>query len=191
MSKHIGKMIVIVAPSGTGKSTLLKKLQDEIPSLEWSISCTTRTKRPGEVDGKDYFFISKEDFIRQRDDGEFAEWAEVHSNYYGTKKSFIEEGLERGAHLLFDLDVQGCDELKEVFGKEAHVIFIEPPSVDELEKRLLQRATDHPEVINERLNNAKKELTRKNDFDYNIVNDNFDEAYAKLSQIVKEIIAGS
>jgi guanylate kinase len=186
-----GKIIVIVAPSGTGKSTLLEKLKKNIPSLQWSVSHTTRPRRDGEVHGKDYFFIQREDFIRSRDENAYVEWAEVHSNFYGTSKEFIDNGLETGIHLLFDLDVQGCDTFKEIYGDEAKVIFIEPPSVYELEKRLMARATDSTSVIQERLSNAKKELIRKNDFDYNIINDDFDTAYENLFSVVLKIIQGS
>jgi guanylate kinase len=186
-----GKIVVIVAPSGTGKSTLLEKLKQDLPSLEWSVSCTTRPARKGEVDGEDYFFLPEAEFLDLKAKDEFIEWAKVHSNYYGTRKSFIDEGLERGAHLLFDLDIQGCDSIKKIYGEEANVIFIEPPSVEELKKRLMARGTETREVIQERLNNAKKELTRKNDFDYNVVNDNFDKAYVKLHEVVSKILTGS
>lgn len=186
-----GKLIVIAAPSGTGKSTLISKLREDIPSLQFSVSCTTRGIRKGEVDGQHYHFISVEEFLKLREQNEFVEWAEVHSNFYGTRKSTLDEGLAMGKHLLFEIDVQGCDSLKEIYGDEAHVIFIEPPSVEILETRLRGRATDSTDVINIRLNNAKKELTRKDDFDYNIVNDNFEEAYAKLFKIVSGIVKGS
>jgi guanylate kinase len=179
-----GKIIVIVAPSGTGKSTLIKKLKEEVPQLQWSVSCTTRPQREGEVDGKDYTFISVEEFEKRIANNEFIEWAKVHSNYYGTSKAFIDSGLENGDYLLFDLDVQGCDSIKEIYGDEAKVIFIEPPSVEELESRLLKRATDSQEVIQERVNNAKQELKRKDDFDYNVVNDDIERAYLDLKFIV-------
>jgi len=189
--KQRGKIIVIVAPSGTGKSTLLERLKKEQPALKWSVSSTTRDIRTGEVNGKDYDFISEQKFLELKDQNEFVEWAKVHSNYYGTRKSFIESGLNAGESLLFDLDVQGCDSLKEIYGDEAQVIFIEPPSVAELENRLLQRATDSNEVIMERLGNAKKELERKNDYDFNIINDDIERAYNELNQIVTGIIQGS
>jgi guanylate kinase len=184
-----GKLVVIVAPSGTGKSTLLEQLKKDVPSLEWSVSCTTRPMREGEINGKDYHFISREDFLKLRDNNEFIEWAEVHSNFYGTSKPFIDSGLDMGSHLLFDLDVQGCDSMKAIYGEEANVIFIEPPSVEELERRLKARATDSDEVIKERLENAKKELLRKNDFDYNVINDEYDKAYTKLYQVVTTILS--
>ncbi len=186
-----GKIVVIVAPSGTGKSTLIEKMMKEVTSLTWSVSCTTRPIRAGEEHGKDYFFISKEEFITRKDNNEFVEWATVHSNYYGTLKSFIDDGLESGKNLIFDLDVQGCDLIKGIYGDEANVIFIEPPSVEELEKRLTSRATDAPEVIAERVNNAKSELTRKDDFDFNVVNDDIEKAYFDLKMIVEKIIAQS
>lgn len=149
---------------------------------------TTRPQRPGEVHGKDYFFTSKEDFESKIAGNEFIEWAKVHSNYYGTLKKFVDDGLVSGEYLLFDLDVQGCDQIKKIYGDKAKVIFIEPPSVEELEKRLLARATDAKEVIAERLKNAKLELTRANDFDFKVVNDQFEQAYVDLKNVVTSII---
>lgn len=181
-----GKIIVIVAPSGTGKSTLINRLLPEIPSLQWSVSCTTRPIREGEIEGKDYFFLTKDEFEKKISQDAFIEWAKVHSNYYGTLKSFVDDGLATGKKLLFDLDVQGCDSVKKIYGDEARIIFIEPPSVDELKKRLQGRATDSQEVIQERLNNALKELQRKNDYDYNVINDDVEAAYIKLREIIKK-----
>lgn len=181
-------MIVICAPSGTGKSTLLSRLKSDIPDLVWSVSCTTRPIRTGEVHGKDYYFIKKETFEKQIADGEFIEWAKVHSNYYGTSKRFVTEGLEKDWKMLFDLDVQGADAMKKIYGHDAKVIFIEPPSVEELERRLRARGTDADHVILERIENARKELLRKHDFDFIVMNDDVEEAYRSLKIIVQGIL---
>lgn len=183
-----GKMIVICAPSGTGKSTLISRLKGDHPELEWSISCTTRPMRPGEVNGKDYHFIPKEEFEKQIDEQQFIEWAKVHSNYYGTSKIFVDHGLHYGHKMLFDLDVQGADAMKKIYGKEAHVIFIEPPSIEELENRLRIRGTDTDKVITERIANARRELERKHDFDFLILNDDVDRAYISLKAAVERIL---
>lgn len=183
-----GKMIVICAPSGTGKSTLISRLKDDHPELEWSVSCTTRPMRTGEVDGKDYHFINKEDFEAQIEADDFIEWAKVHSNYYGTSKTFVSKGLSENKKMLFDLDVQGADAMKKIYGKEAHVIFIEPPSIEELEKRLRNRGTDKDQVIVERIENARRELARKHDFDYLILNDDINKAYLQLKEAVERIL---
>jgi guanylate kinase len=183
-----GRMIVICAPSGTGKSTLLSRLQKEHPELEWSISCTTRPIRAGEVNGKDYHFIAVDDFKRQIEENQFIEWAQVHSNYYGTSKKFVDEGLGQGRKMLFDLDVQGADAMKCIYRDEAKVIFIEPPSIEELENRLRARNTDSDKVILERIENARKELMRKHDFDFLILNDDVEGAYKQLKAIVERIL---
>ncbi|MBP9679810.1 MAG: guanylate kinase [Bacteriovorax sp.] len=183
-----GKLIVIVAPSGTGKSTMIKRLKQDFPSLVESVSCTTRPMRPGEVHGKSYFFISQEEFLAKKESDEFLEWAEVHGNFYGTSKTFVEQGLNEGKHLLFDLDVQGTDSFKTYFGPRAAVIFIAPPSVEELEKRLRNRGTEDTRVINIRLNNARKELLRKEDYDFLIYNDDIENAYERLSEVTAKIL---
>lgn len=183
-----GKIIVIVAPSGTGKSTLIEKLLKDFPTLKWSVSCTTRGIRPGEKDGVNYHFITKDEFEARITKDEFVEWAKVHSNYYGTNKKFVEQGLSSGQFLLLDIDVVGAKNIKKYFGSDAQAIFIEPPSVEELEKRLNKRGTDSPEVILERVNNAKKELLSKNDFDFLVMNDDVEKAYIKLKTIFGNII---
>ena len=187
--KQAGKLIVIVAPSGTGKSTMIKRLKEDFPSLVESVSYTTRPVRPGEVNGKSYFFIGREEFLKMRDENEFLEWAEVHGNFYGTSKKFVEECLASGKHLLFDLDVQGTDSMKAYFKDRAQVIFISPPSVEELEKRLRHRGTENTQVINLRLMNAQKELLRKNDFDFLIYNDDIENAYKRLFEITQSILS--
>ena len=183
-----GKMIVICAPSGTGKSTLLSRLKSDIPDLVWSVSCTTRPIRSGEEHGKDYYFIKAESFEKQISNQEFIEWAKVHSNYYGTSKRFVNEGLEKDWKMLFDLDVQGADAMKKLYGNQAQVIFIEPPSVEELEKRLIARGTDSIEVIRERVANARKELENKHKYDHLVLNDDVDKAYQKLKSVVEGIL---
>lgn len=182
-----GHVIVFVAPSGTGKSTILRKIKSEFLGLLESISYTTRPPRKQEKHGVHYFFVSEEEFIERRDNDEFLEWAEVHSHYYGTPKRWVEKKLASGKILLFDLDVQGADSLKEYFGDRAHVLFISPPSLSELEKRLRQRGTDDLAIIKLRLENAKKELKRKKEFDYLVYNDDFDCAYEELKCILKKI----
>lgn len=183
-----GKIIVICAPSGTGKSTLINRLKDEYPELEWSVSCTTRPIRTGEINGKDYHFISTHIFEQQIKEDQFIEWAKVHSNYYGTSKVFVSKGLNEGRKMLFDLDVQGADAMKKIYGADAQVIFIEPPSVEELEKRLRTRGTDQDHVIAERVENAKRELARKKDYDFLIMNDDVDLAYASLKNAIERIL---
>jgi guanylate kinase len=182
-------MIVICAPSGTGKSTLLARLKQDHPELEWSVSCTTRPKRAGEVDGVDYHFIDRSDFEAQIAQDLFIEWAKVHSNYYGTSRKFVDEGLFHGKRMLFDLDVQGADAMKRIYADRAQVIFIEPPSVEELEKRLRLRGTDPDAVIRERVENARKELARRKDYDHLIMNDDVERAYGELRKIVEGILA--
>lgn len=183
-----GKMIVICAPSGTGKSTLLNRLKADIPDLVWSVSCTTRPMRAGEAHGRDYFFIKVHNFEKQIADQEFIEWAKVHSNYYGTSKRFVNEGLSNNWKMLFDLDVQGADAMKKIYGSQAQVVFIEPPSIEELEKRLRTRGTDTQDVIDERIKNARRELENKNKYDHLILNDNVDTAYQKLKEVVQRIL---
>ncbi|GAB4411981.1 MAG: guanylate kinase [Bacteriovoracaceae bacterium] len=183
-----GKIIIIVAPSGTGKSTLIKRLKEEFRQLHWSVSFTTRPMRPGEVDGKHYFFISRDEFLKKKNQGDFIEWAEVHGNFYGTSKGFVSSKIDHGFSILFDLDVQGADNMKKHFGAEAHVIYIAPPSIEELERRLRDRGTETEEVIQLRLANARNEIKRKDDYDYCVINDQLENAYTELKKIVQEIL---
>ena len=134
------------------------------------------------------FFTEVKSFKKMIEMGVFIEWAEVHSNYYGTSKEFIDMALKKGQSLIFDLDVQGADSFKDYFGEKANIIFIAPPSLEDLEKRLRGRATDEEEVIKRRLNNAKKEILRKNDYDYCLVNDDFEPSYGRLKEIVGKVL---
>lgn len=182
-----GRIIVICAPSGTGKSTLIERLKKDHP-LQWSVSTTTRPIRTGETDGKEYHFTTKEEFEKKIFQNLFIEWAQVHSNYYGTSREFIDQGLSQGDKMLFDLDVQGADAIKKIYGDKSKVIFIEPPSVEELERRLRSRGTDKEEVILERVANAKKELHRKTHYDFLIMNDDVEKAYKELKAIIEGIL---
>lgn len=190
MSKQKGKIIIIVAPSGTGKSTLIKKIKEEFRDLHWSVSFTTRPIRDGEVDGRHYFFISETEFLNKKKQGAFVEWALVHGNYYGTSKGFVLSKIDHGYSILFDLDVQGTDAMKKEFPEDAIGVFIAPPSIEELETRLNARATDTPETIKLRISNAKKELQRKDDYDYCVINDDLEQAYIDLKNIFYTILKG-
>ncbi|HAS89536.1 MAG TPA: guanylate kinase [Desulfovibrio sp.] len=177
-----GQVLVLCAPSGTGKSTLVKKLREEFPQIGFSISCTTREPRKGEEDGKDYFFLTVDEFNEKLEAGEFAEWAEVHGNFYGTPKKPVEKMLFKGMDILFDIDFQGCMQLMESM-PDGVFVFLMPPSYGELRKRLEGRNTDTEHVINRRMMNAMKEMASAPKFEYWIVNDDLDKAYGELKAI--------
>lgn len=174
-----GIALVICAPSGTGKTTLIKRLVAEFPRFAFSISCTTRTPRPGEVHGKDYDFVTPQEFRQRRDAGYFAEWAEVHGNYYGTPVQETRDLLAQGRDVLFDIDVQGASQLRRSI-PGARLIFILPPSREELERRLQSRHTETPESIAKRLKNASYELMQAHWFNLWIVNSDLEAAWQEL-----------
>lgn len=177
---HKGFVFVICAPSGTGKTTLGLRLLKEFPNLVYSVSCTTRPPRQGEIDGIDYHFISKDDFIERRERGEFIEWAEVHGNFYGTLLSTVQKTLSNGQDLLFDIDVQGAAQIRLNLNADLALAFIVPPSLAKLEIRLRNRGTDDDATIARRLTNAKGEIKNAHWFDYIIVNDDLEQAYSQL-----------
>lgn len=175
---RLGAALVICAPSGTGKTTLVKRLLNEFDRFGYSISYTTRQPREGEVDGRDYCFTTPEEFLRLRDEGFFAEWAQVHDNYYGTPLQGVKDLLAQGKDVVLDIDVQGAAQLR---GKlDALFVFILPPSREELEKRLSGRGTDDAAVIATRMANSKKELLAADNFDVWIINDDLEQAYDEL-----------
>nr|WP_022847532.1 guanylate kinase [Desulfurobacterium sp. TC5-1] len=178
-----GLLIVISAPSGTGKTTLVNMLMRSFPQIEFSISCTTRKPRPGEVDGKDYYFISLEEFERKIEKNELLEWAEVYGNFYGTPKDKVLKALNEGKDVLLDIDTQGALQVKKNY-PEAVLIFILPPSLKELERRLRSRGTEDEETIEKRLLIARRELSLATRYDYIIINDRLQEAFEKLKSIV-------
>ena len=180
---RLGIALVISAPSGTGKTTLIKRLRKEFPNFGYSISCTTRAPREGEVDGKDYHFLSRERFVELRDQGHFAEWAEVHGNFYGTPKKYVDEAMEQGKDVILDIEVQGA---AQVCAKRPETvrIFIAPPSWEELERRLTARGTDTPEKVQKRLLRAQVELQNASDYDYFVINDTVEQAVEELRAIL-------
>lgn len=174
-----GLPFVISAPSGAGKSTLAAMLLAEFPRLRFSISCTTRNKREGEVEGRDYYFLDEGEFQRQIKSGNFVEWAKVHDNYYGTPVAPVREMLDKGADVLFDIDVQGAGRLRLVF-PYGFFVFILPPSLAVLEERLRLRGKDNPEVIRARMRHARGEIAQAVWYDALIVNDDLAKAYQEL-----------
>lgn len=187
--KKKGKIVIICAPSGTGKSTLIKKLLIRFPQLVESVSTTTRPKREGELEGFDYFFISESDFLKDKE--KLVEWAKVHDNYYGTGKKFIEDNLKQGKFILCDVDVQGCDNFKKLYPEDSMVIFLSPPSLEVLENRLRKRGTESEKSLKTRMANAKIEMERKDDFDFNIVNDDLERAFKELESVFESILKGN
>ena len=185
-----GKIIIFSAASGAGKTTILDHLRQIMPDLVYSISATTRPPRDHEQDGIHYFFLSEDDFKKKIDNDEFAEWEIVHDNYYGTPKSFINETINAGRHIVMDVDVYGKVKFDKVY-PDAIGIFIKPPSLEELEKRLRNRGTDSDEVIALRLANAEKETlfaSQNGKYEYTIVNDDLDATKQKVVALVKDII---
>ena len=178
------KLIIFAAPSGAGKSSLIKKIIEiSEEKLELSVSATTRVPRIGEIHGKDYFFISDNEFNELKDKDAFIECANVHGNQYGTLKSFVHEKLEEGISVILDIDVQGFAQIRETI-EDMVSIFIIPPSLDELKNRLTLRGLDTNDAIEKRLLNALEELKHAESFDYIILNDNFDNAIDQLSSII-------
>ena len=184
------KLIVISAPSGTGKTTICARLLREIPELILSISTTTRAPRGPEKHGEAYFFAKPEEFRRLIDAGRFAEWAEVHGNFYGTTKDFIEKAFAGGKSLLLDIDVQGAEQLRKSYPVETVRIFLKPPSMEELERRLRARGTDSEESIGKRLRGAAKEIAEMDRFDHVIVNDDLERAGFELVAVVLAAVRG-
>lgn len=178
-----GKLIIVSGPSGSGKSTVTKIVKDKL-NIPLSISATTRNPRDGEIDGKDYFFLSKEEFKNKIDNDEFYEYAEVHGNYYGTLKKTVEENLDKGLNVILEIDVQGALIAKEK-KKDAILVFFRTKDMDILEKRLRDRKTDSEEIIQTRLKNAETELKYEDKYNYTIINENLDDSIQELINIIE------
>ncbi len=181
----MGLLLIVCGPSGVGKTSLGRRLRSAHPRLTLSVSCTTRLPRDGEADGVDYHFVSEETFGRMREEGAFAEWAEVHGNLYGTPRSEIEQAWASGRDLFFDIDYQGARQLQASFPDAAVSILVAPPSMEALRERLSGRGTDSEEVIAGRLRAAKAELREYELFDYILFNDDFEETAAELETLYR------
>lgn len=185
-----GKLIIFSAPSGAGKTTIVKYLLGKIPQLSFSISATTREGRGDEINGKDYYFISKEDFLHKVAKHEFVEFEEVYSGtYYGTLLSEIQRIWDNGHHVVFDIDVEGGLRLKKKYGEDALAIFVQPPSMEVLIERLTGRGTDSEEKLAERIQKASKELKYADRFDVVLNNNDLDTACLNAEKLVKEFIS--
>lgn len=183
------KVIICSAPSGSGKTTLVRSVLQEIPQLAFSISACTRKPREGEVNGKDYYFLKLSDFCNRINNGEFIEYEEVYpGNFYGTLKAELNRLWDEGKVAIFDVDVVGGVRLKSIFKDQALSIFIAPPSIPELERRLQGRGTDSPEVIATRMAKAEKELSYKKDFDCCIINDDLKKAKIDIHTTIKNFL---
>lgn len=186
----MGKCIILSAPSGGGKTTIMRHLLDCNLGLEFSISACTRNKRANEIDGKDYYFLSVEEFKNKIKNNEFVEWEEVYAdNYYGTLKTEVERIWAAGKHVIFDVDVKGGLSLKKSFGDKALGIFIQPPSLEELEKRLYMRNTETDESLQKRIKKAAYELTYAPQFDTILINDTLEKACKDAEEKVARFLA--
>ena len=183
------KLIVVSAPSGAGKTSIVRHLLENNPQLSFSISATTRSKREMETDGKDYYFISVPEFQKRIADGDFLEWQEVYAGqYYGSLKSEVDRLGAEGKVVIFDVDVLGGINIKKYYGERALSIFIQPPTVEDLKKRLVGRGTETPETLKKRIDKAEYELTFANQFDVILVNDILADAQQKAGQLVNDFL---
>ncbi len=190
-NSRLGVILIVSGPSGTGKTTVCTRVREEMPELKFSVSCTTRAPRAGEQHGKDYYFLSREEFKRRIDNGEFIEYAEVFSNYYGTLKSEVIDRVKCGDDVFLDIDIQGamqirtCSQQDPLLGSCCEFIFIAPPSLEELEKRLRRRASDSEEQIMQRLGKSKLEISYWKHYDYLVINDILDAAVEDMKSLIR------
>ena len=185
----MSKLLLFAAPSGAGKTTIVRHLLQHFPALSFSISATTRAKRDHEVDGRDYYFLSQTAFRELIDAGAFVEWEEVYAGqYYGTLRREIERLWAEGKHILFDIDVKGALNLKRAYPHESLTVFVKPPSLQAIRERLIARNTETPETLQKRLNRANEELSLENNFDVILVNDILADALRQAEQLVSQFI---
>lgn len=183
VDRSVGNLFIVAAPSGGGKTSLVRKLICDLADIEVSISHTTRQKRPGEIDAADYFFVAEQEFFQMIQDEAFVEHAKVFDHFYGTSKAQIHQRLQAGIDVVLDIDWQGAQQIKRIF-PDAVGIFVIPPSLDVLKQRLMTRKQDNDQVIRGRMLRAQDELSHYSEFDYLIVNDDFDKACRDLQAIV-------
>ena len=180
-----GLMLVLSSPSGAGKTTMSRLLMERMPDMRMSVSVTTRQKRPGEVEGRDYHFVDKARFVAMEKNGELLEWATVFDNLYGTPRKPVEEALSTGHDVLFDIDWQGTQQLRQRARSDVVSVFLLPPSAEALEKRLHSRAQDTDDVIRGRMSRASHEMSHWAEYDYVVVNSDLDVAYSKIESILQ------
>jgi guanylate kinase len=186
-----GKMFIFTAPSGAGKTTIVRHILEKFPFLDFSVSATTRAKRPHEKEGVDYCFMTVEEFQTHRINGDFAEWEEVYpGQFYGTLHSEIERIWAEGKHLVFDIDVKGARNLKKKYGNRCMSVFVKPPSVEKLVSRLEARNTETTDSLKKRIGKVKEEMTFENDFDFVLVNDLLPIAFTEAEHIVHTFVYG-
>lgn len=188
--QHSGKCVIFSAPSGAGKTTIVRHLLSKNPALAFSVSACSRDPRPNETDGKDYYFLGVEGFKKAIENGDFVEWEEVYTNnFYGTLRSELERIWSQGKAVIFDVDVVGGLNIKRIFGEKALAVFVQPPSYEILEERLRGRSTESEEKIAMRLAKAKQELSTAHQFDVILVNDTLERACAKAEDLVNQFLA--
>ncbi|SMX35020.1 guanylate kinase [Actibacterium lipolyticum] len=188
MADRRGLLIILSSPSGAGKSTLAKRLREWDPSIRFSVSATTRTPRPGEVDGKDYYFISETEFKRQVAEGEMLEHAHVFGNFYGSPKGAVQEAIDAGQDVLFDIDWQGAQQIRNSsLGQHTLSIFLLPPSITELRRRLESRGQDNEDVITRRMQKSWDEISHWDGYDFVLVNDDLDQTEVDLKTVITAI----
>ena len=185
--ENLGKIIAISSPSGGGKTSVVKQILKDFPQIIFSVSATTRPKRSNEVNGVDYFFVDEREFELKIKNNEFIEWERFYDYYYGTLKSFVDDNINNGKSVLFEVDVKGALSLKKIY-PESILIFIDPPTYEELVKRLKNRKTESPEDLQKRIDRAKMELSYKHKFDYIFVNDELNKVYKSVKDLIKKII---
>ncbi|HEX2867201.1 MAG TPA: guanylate kinase [Ignavibacteriales bacterium] len=187
MTDNKGCIIVVAAPSGAGKTTIVKNILKAFPEIVFSISATTRKKRDSETNGVEYFFISESEFLEKIHDDEFIEWEKFYDYYYGSLKSFVEENVRKGNSVLFEVDVKGALNIKRLY-PGATLIYIMPPSLEELKRRLMNRMTETEEDLKKRIDRAEMELSQKDKFDCIVVNDELEKAVSEVKKIIKNKI---